>query len=63
MHWRKNRIVHPEAKKQIIQTDHCPGCGVEIRFFYGEHGQICRECKQARIEAVAESRLGRRGRS
>ena len=61
MHWKKNRKVNPAAGKQIIQSDRCPGCGVEIQFCYGEHGQTCHECKKARIEDAAEVRRDRRG--
>jgi endogenous inhibitor of DNA gyrase (YacG/DUF329 family) len=46
MHWKKNRIVNPEAKEQIVQTGECPGCGRTVKFYYGEHGQFCAECKK-----------------
>jgi hypothetical protein len=32
MHWKKNRIVNPEAKAEIIQHDECPGCGARVTF-------------------------------
>jgi hypothetical protein len=54
MHWNKNRIVNPESKKEIIQTDLCPGCGREVKFFYGEHGQVCHRCKKEIIEERKE---------
>jgi hypothetical protein len=47
MHWKKNRIVHPEAKDQIIQHGDCPGCGRPVKFYYGEAGQTCPDCRKA----------------
>lgn len=55
MHWNKNRIVNPESKKEIIQTGLCPGCGTEVKYFYGEHGQVCHRCKKEMIERSKRS--------
>ena len=46
MHWKKNRIVNPSIKHQIIQRGECPGCGVIVKFYYGEGGQFCGACRK-----------------
>jgi hypothetical protein len=53
MHWKKNRIDHPEAKEQIIQHGECPGCGGPVKFSYCEAGQLCPGCRK-RAEADLE---------
>ncbi len=50
MHWKKNRIVHPEAKEQIIQTGQCPGCGRTVKFYYGEGGDLVRGLPKSSTE-------------
>jgi hypothetical protein len=67
MHWKKNRKVHPEAKDQIIQHGECPGCGRPVKFYYGEAGQFCPDCRKAaeadreevRNEKLAKRRLAK----
>ena len=54
MHWKKNRIVNPEAKESIVQTGECPACGRTVKFYYGEHGQLCAECKKVVTAERAE---------
>jgi hypothetical protein len=55
MHWKKNRIVHPEIKEQIIQHGECPGCGTPVKFYYGEAGQFCPDCrKRAEVDLREE---------
>jgi hypothetical protein len=64
MHWKKNRIVNPEAKDRIVQTGECPGCGRSVKFYYGEHGQLCAECKKASLAERAEDAVEKmRGRT
>jgi hypothetical protein len=59
MHWKKNRIVHPEAKDQIIQEGRCPGCGTAVKFYYGESGQFCPDCRKEAMAAWKEDRTER----
>jgi hypothetical protein len=52
MHWKKNRIVNPDAKAEIVQHGLCPGCGIAVKFYYCENiGQFCPDCRK---EATAE---------
>ena len=65
MHWKKNRIVNPDAKAEIIQHDKCPGCGVDVKFYYGENvGRLCPNCRRESakewVDEVAE-KVARRG--
>ncbi len=47
MRWRKNRLIHPEAKDAIIQTGECPGCGIPVKFYSVEpHWQFCLTCRK-----------------
>jgi hypothetical protein len=50
MHWKKNRIVSRKPKKEIMQTGTCPGCGKSVKFYYGEGGQLCQQCKREGIQ-------------
>jgi hypothetical protein len=59
MHWKKNRIVNPEAKEHIIQSGQCPGCGREVKFYYGEAGQFCPDCRNEADAAWREERIER----
>jgi hypothetical protein len=59
MHWKKNRIVHPEAKEQIIQLGECPGCGGQVKFYYGEAGQFCPDCRKKAEADLKEERTER----
>jgi hypothetical protein len=59
MHWKKNRIVNPEAKEQIIQQGECPGCGRPVKFYYGEAGQFCSDCRKAAEADWREERAER----
>ena len=59
MHWKNNRIVHPEAKEQIIQQGECPGCGGAVKFYYGEAGQFCPDCRKAEEADLKEERTER----
>jgi hypothetical protein len=70
MHWKKNRMVNPEAKAQIIQHGQCLGCGRAVKFYYGEAGQFCldrrKEASKAWADEVAEriaERVARRSRN
>jgi predicted amidophosphoribosyltransferase len=59
MHWKKNRKVHPEMKDQIIQHGECPGCGTPVKFYYGEAGQFCPECRKMVEADLREERIER----
>lgn len=59
MHWKKNRLVNPEAKKQIIQSGQCPGCGQPVEFYYCEAGQCCPDCRKAAEADRKEERTER----
>ena len=59
MHWKKNRIVNPEAKEHIIQSGQCPGCGREVKFYYGEAGQFCPDCRKQAKDDWKEERTER----
>lgn len=59
MHWKKNRIVHPEAKGRIIQQGQCPGCGRAVKFYYGEAGQCCPDCRKAAEADLKEEQAER----
>jgi hypothetical protein len=66
MHWKKNRIVHPEAKAEIIHRDECPGCGAAVTFYYGENTpRCCPDCRKGSEEEwrteIAEKRRKHRG--
>jgi len=59
MHWKKNRLINPEAKEQIIQSGQCPGCGRPVKFYYGESGQFCPECRKEAETEWNKSRIER----
>jgi hypothetical protein len=59
MHWKKNRKVNPEVKEQIIQHGQCPGCGRAVKFYYGEAGQFCPDCRKRAEADLKEERIGR----
>jgi hypothetical protein len=58
-HWKKNRIVHPKAKDQIIQHGECPGSGRPVNFYYGEAGQFCPDCRKVAEAGLKEERTER----
>jgi hypothetical protein len=62
MHWKKNRIVHPEAKHQFIQRGECPGCGGPVKFYYGEPGRFCPDCRKGAEADLREERTERLAR-
>jgi hypothetical protein len=61
VHWKKNRIVHPERKEQIVQSGQCPGCGRAVKFYHCEpgQGQFCPDCRQEAEAAWKEERSER----
>jgi hypothetical protein len=60
MHWKKNRLVNPEAKEQIVQLGQCPGCGREVKFYYVEASrQFCPDCRKEAEAAWNEERIER----